>query len=260
MTKEQGFTLAELAVVLVVIGLLLGGLMVPLAAQTDIRYRSDTEKTLADIREALIGFAIVNGRLPCPATATIASGDTNAGVELTIGSGATLACSSPSGVLPWATLGVSESDGWGRRFSYYVDSTFSRGVDSNQVNALPPKIWTTGTAPYPCVYTATNYSVAPANSAFALCSYGSIIILTASSGGTTLANGIPVAVVSHGKNGLGAWTTEGTQIAVSTAVADEKENADSDTSFVSNSSIDDQLVWLAPSLLMNRMISSGKLP
>src|ERR1700740_2544337 len=92
MIKEQGFTLAELAVVLGIVGLLLGGLMVPLAAQTDIRYRSDTEKALADIREALIGFAIVNGRLPCPADRSIATATTNAGAEATTGSGTSLTC------------------------------------------------------------------------------------------------------------------------------------------------------------------------
>lgn len=269
-----GFTLAELAVVLVIVGLLLGGLMIPLMAQTDLRSRSDTEKTLADIREALIGFAIINGRLPCPADRSIQTATNNAGMEATIGSGATLTCScitgttakfggtacstNASGVLPWTTLGLPESDAWGNRFSYYVDSIFSRGVNPVQSTAVSPKTWTKDATDHPCTFTP-DYSGAPTNSAFALCSYASISILTAASGGTTLASGIPAIVVSHGKSSAGAWTTSGTQIP-GAAGDDESENADGDSSFVSNTTIDDQLIWISPNLLMNRMIAAGKLP
>lgn len=62
----RGFILMELTVVLVIVALLLGGLLIPLSAQRDGEAIRGTEKYLADIRDALLGFAVANGRLPCP--------------------------------------------------------------------------------------------------------------------------------------------------------------------------------------------------
>src|SRR5215470_16101798 len=77
----RGFTLAELAVVVLVIALLLGGLTLTLSTQTELRRIEDTQRTLELAKDALIGFAITRGRLPCPADPTIATGTVNAGVE-----------------------------------------------------------------------------------------------------------------------------------------------------------------------------------
>src|SRR5665647_1087323 len=71
---QNGFTLIEMAMVLMIVGLLLGGMLVPLSAQMDQRNVSDTQKTLSEIKEAIVGFTLANGRLPCPATASIATG------------------------------------------------------------------------------------------------------------------------------------------------------------------------------------------
>ena len=68
--RDAAFTLVELAVVLMVVGLLLSTLTYTLAAQVDQRTREQTQRTLEQAREALIGFAITNGRLPCPASAS----------------------------------------------------------------------------------------------------------------------------------------------------------------------------------------------
>ncbi|MDP2785976.1 MAG: prepilin-type N-terminal cleavage/methylation domain-containing protein, partial [Sulfurimicrobium sp.] len=65
-----GFTLVEMAIVLIIIGLLLGGLLMPLSAQMEQRRISETQKTLDEINQALIGFAVANKRLPCPSTQT----------------------------------------------------------------------------------------------------------------------------------------------------------------------------------------------
>lgn len=267
---QNGFTLAELAVVLVIIGLLLGGLMAPLTTQTDIRSRADTVKTLADIREALIGFAIINGRLPCPADRLVATTATDAGLEATTGTGSALTCAcstatsdiaavgsipcddsahgSATGVVPWATLGLPEADSWGSRFTYRVTLQFARSTGQSSFwdhSATPPASCTPSVSP-------------TMNSAFALCSDGDTSALTAFSGGTTLAGFLPAIVVSHGKNNAGAWLPNGSQIPG--AAGDELENADGDTTFVSNANIDDQLIWVSPNLLMNRMIAAGRLP
>src|SRR3989339_201838 len=117
-----GFSLVEMAIVLAIVGLLLGGLIPTLSAQMESQRINETRKQLDEIQQALVGYAIINGRLPCPAKATLASGLANAGVEATTGntcacvnsSGSTvadtsaLACTGTTvtGVLPWATLGI----------------------------------------------------------------------------------------------------------------------------------------------------------
>lgn len=259
----------ELTVVLVIVALLLGGLLVPFGTQRDVEFMRATEKSLVDIREALIGFAAINGRLPCPAQATIASGTANAGIEATSGSGTTLTCacsaiadpgvatfgsgvacstsSSPhtvSGVLPWATLGLLETDAWGNRFTFHLTYFFGRGAN--------PASGLFGSSCTP--------STTPTAAAFALCTPGGITILTAASGGTTLASSAPAVVVSHGGNGLGAYNTLGTKLSSAGASADETENADGDATFVSNTTIDDRLIWISTPQLMNRMMTAGKLP
>ena len=66
--RQRGFSLLEMAIVLLVIGLLLGGALIPLSVQMEKRDRDSTRQQLLDMREALIGYALVNGRLPCPDT------------------------------------------------------------------------------------------------------------------------------------------------------------------------------------------------
>ena len=63
-----GFTLIELSIVLFIISLLLVGLLGPLASQIEAKERQQTIDTMNDIMEALYGYAVINGRLPCPDT------------------------------------------------------------------------------------------------------------------------------------------------------------------------------------------------
>lgn len=107
----RGFTLIEVAIVTIVLTLLLGGLLIPLAAQVDQRRYAETRKSMDEIKEALIGFAQTHGRLPCPAPA---GGNGEALDHLTDCDG------SFEGDLAWATLNAPQLDAWGRRFHYRV--------------------------------------------------------------------------------------------------------------------------------------------
>lgn len=99
MTKKQtGFNLIEMAIVLVIVGVLLGGLLTPLSTQYDTSKRIGIDTTLQDIHDALLGFAAANGRLPCPATAA-SNGLADPNV-------ATTACTTDHGFVPVRTLGL----------------------------------------------------------------------------------------------------------------------------------------------------------
>lgn len=233
--------------VLMIIGLLLGGLIPTLSAQMESQRITETRKSLGEIQDALIGFAIINGRLPCPADGTIATGQANAGVEAIAGTTCSnVANNAAAGVLPWATLGVSETDAWGQRFTYRVTAIFADAISANTFGG--------GCTPSP----------APTQSSFALCSSGNLDILSAASGGTNVAIDTPLVLISHGKNGAGAYTPQGTQLAVGSDT-DEQENSDgsADNNYVSHTptpNFDDLVTWLSPNTLLNRMVTSGKLP
>lgn len=64
---QRAFTLIELLFVLLVATVLLTGLLVPVAAQVQMRRHEETRRLLEEAREAILGFAAANARLPCPA-------------------------------------------------------------------------------------------------------------------------------------------------------------------------------------------------
>ena len=114
----EGLSLIEVAIALAVSALLLGGLMVPLAAQID-RYRlRETEAALGHALEALLGYAAAHdNRLPCPDI----NGD---GTEDRPGPPAA-PCRGIEGELPRATLGVTGRDGWGRTLRYRANDALT---------------------------------------------------------------------------------------------------------------------------------------
>jgi len=210
-----------MAMVLMIVGLLLGGLIPTLTAQMESQRINETRNQLNEIQQALIGYAIINGHLPCPADGTIATGQANAGAKKD-------ACGTNAngGVLPWVTLGVSETDAWGRRFTYRVTPDFALAATPFQLT------------------TPSNLNVG---------------LSTADNG---MASGAPAVVVSHGPNGLGAYTSAG-GAPITGAVGDELDNTDNNNHFVSHDftpTFDDFVVWLSPNILFNRMVAAGKLP
>lgn len=265
--RAAGFTLAEMAIVLVVVGLLLTSVLSTVSTQVEARNTAETQSRLNQIKDALIGYAQANGRLPCAADGTLATGATGAGQEPALVSNL-CPTATKYAVLPWATLGVSETDVWGRRFTYKVVSTFSDAIAANTWN-------TTGQSP-----SCTAPVPTPSYSSFALCSLGNFIITTrtaASKTGSSVSN-VPVVIISHGKNGYGAYTPGGTQYTASTVGVDEPANANaaattfysreqspqastcSDTAAGDFCEFDDLLAYIPANLLITRMVSAGKLP
>lgn len=125
-----GFTLVELAIVLFIVTLLLGGMLMPLGRQIAERQSGDTRRALEHARTALIGYALARrtadspGHLPCPdLRAPGPAGRNHDGIEDRLADGR---CAASSGNLPWRTLGLAEGDAWGNRLGYAVTRTWSR--------------------------------------------------------------------------------------------------------------------------------------
>ena len=242
--RTRGFSLIELAVALVVIALLLGSILVPLTTQIGQRRTTDTQKALEDIKEALIGFALAQRRLPCPASAA------SNGVESPDGGGA---CTNPyNGFVPAATLGLASTDAqgyaidaWGARIRYAVSSantnafTTSNGMRSVGLTALAPDLW-----------------VCPSGAG----------ITAADCGGAAnpyLANSAVAVIYSLGPN----WATGGTSSGESANPNPNSVNNDRVFVFrvradpgTAGGEFDDIVTWLSPNILYSRMVAAGQLP
>jgi prepilin-type N-terminal cleavage/methylation domain-containing protein len=233
MHSSHGFTLIEIAVAVFIIALVMGSILVPLTTQVESRQVSDTQKNLDEIRDALIGFAVANGYLPCPDT------DTDGSENLT-GSN----CTSAEGNFPHSTLGVNGVDVWGNRLRYRVDTDF------------------TNRATLFTLQSEANLEVCTTST----CSTALPEQVLITPGATFPRNGAVAVVLSHGKNGSGATNPLGVTNSAPPS-ANELENTDNDSRFVSRphgsgtfGEFDDVVTWVGKSLLFNRMVAAGKLP
>ena len=224
--RQSGFSLIELAVVLMIVGILTSGILVTVSQITEGNRRSTALSQLRMVEEALYGFAQLTGRLPCPAAA-----DSN-GLESPADSSGV--CDELHGFVPSATLGLA-------------------GAINNAGQLLDP--WQN---PYRYVVhdSGTFTSAEKLKAEFASPSIIESLITLASASGCALADqvntSIPAIIISQGAN----WAT--------ITSADEAENADGDYCFVtttySEDNCDDQLLWLSPYVLFTRMGTAGRLP
>ena len=260
--RQAGFTLVELAIVVAVVGFLLGAFLVPLRAQIEAARVRETERMLDEIREALIGYAMTRGALPCPDIVS----DGIDGVAPTACTGADL-----SGILPFQSLGVPRVDAWGRFFEYRVTQEFTSPVLTGQP---------------------------PATGRLDLTDAGDITVLTRGddpgtgatieikhqSVATALTRTAPAVVRSVGLNGFGGiGVATGTALPSPAAVStDEIENTDADATFVSRPhsrgaeacddadetsvppppmcEFDDIVTWLSTPALMAGLVEARILP
>ncbi|MBF0162874.1 MAG: type II secretion system protein [Magnetococcales bacterium] len=120
-----GFTLIEMAIALTILGVVMIGGFDAMRSQMTKRRMEQTQISMQEIQQALLGFITVNGRLPCAAVDQA----NPTGVE---------ECSpvTESGLLPWVTLGVKPADPWGRTYRYYVTSAFTSSFATDAVAPL----------------------------------------------------------------------------------------------------------------------------
>jgi type II secretory pathway pseudopilin PulG len=222
MTKKQaGFNIVEVAFGLIIFGLIIGGLMGPLQVQLDNMDRRETLQVIETTKEAIIGFALRNGRLPCPDTSTTTPRN---GQENIIAGN----CSSARGSVPWVTLGVNSVDAWQQPLTYRVDRDFADNTDG----------------------TGCPDSNA-AGISFEMCSLGDITVRSTSTGALVASN-VPAIIVSHGENGIAGGDVNEQENSDNDANFVDKNHI--------NQGYDDLVGWVNINNLIGKMVSANKLP
>ncbi len=252
--KQRGFSLVELAIVLLIMAIILGGLVAPLAAQRENARAEDAREQLRDAENAIYGFAAVNGFLPCPATPA-SSGFADASAA---------GCAVQHGFVPATTLNLSGVrnqdnlllDPWGSPLRYSVtaadsdangswDFTTAGEMQSVTLALLAPDLVVCGTS---------------AGSSPTSCS----------NPGTTLAAQSPAVIYSLGRD----WPSfaspdqqENVGTTISGGASGQSYPVAADGVFVhrgrsdrSGEEYDDQLLWLSAQSLYSRLIETGHLP
>lgn len=232
---EGGFSLIELAVVLVIIGLLIGGGIAAIDATRTQARRSDQAAQLDGVRQAVYGFAMANGHLPCPDDLDDATPPDPDGREDRAGGD----CSANTGALPWRDLGLGSRDAWGFPLIYHVDPVFASSGDPFELDEPPPSV------------------------------------VTVEDGNGEELAATPAVILSVGPQGGQVWTTGGCPGSDSDGAItdgfsdDETANCDGDDRFIRTGyrtasapggRFDDMVVWLSAPLLKARLVEAGELP
>lgn len=238
--SQSGFSLIELAVVLVIVGIFISGFIGSLGSRIDSTRQIETKDTLERIKVSLYGYAMsrVNPlavvRLPCPDIDNDGVEDFNP-ADLT-----KCAVLTTYGSLPWQTLGIERGDAWSSTYSYWVADEYSN------------------TAGFTLATDASGT--------------GQIRTATA---GNVISNNVAAVIFSHGKNQLGSIGLDDiarNPVPVDARYADERENTDIDAAapvlFINRSVTgddapvvyDDILIWLSEYEIKGRMTQAGALP
>lgn len=230
--NQSGFTLIELAIGIIIIGLIL---IPAITLYKDFSKNADwteTEENKSSVETEIGGFASNFGRYPCPASMTAARGDVDYGFELAncqtsapaagSCSGGICAYTSPNagrivlvGALPFKNLNLLEEqayDGQSMKFTYAV------------------------------TFNLTDTSTFAVND-------GAIGIVSAedlSQSVITTPNTAHYVVVSHGPNKAGAFSSTNAQIPCTEGSLAEEENCDADTIFATGeitNTFDDRITF-----------------
>ena len=118
--RARGFSLVEMALVLLIVGLLAAVFLPLTSTMLDNNRRKETRAKLEALEQAMVRFVMVNRRLPCPADGSLRSNSPDYGVELR--TPATGVCTAiNTGVVPWRSLGLAANDAadaWNTQITY----------------------------------------------------------------------------------------------------------------------------------------------
>lgn len=221
---SRGFSLLEVSIVLLIMGLLLGSVLKPFGSQVQERQRKATVAQLREMREALIGFAAAKHRLPCPLHTVQLVAD----------------CTLSHGYVPAAQLGLAGhydhrgvlTDAWGSAIRYSVSAS---DADSD------------GLADFTSAGEMRDVGLQTLAPDFEVCS-------SSADCGQLRANQVPVVLVSEG-----ARLTIGTAEEFENNDGDRRFVA-KDLDLVGDDQFDDIVVWLSENILYSRLIQAAVLP
>ena len=235
--RARGFSLVEMALVLLIVGLLAAVFLPATNTFLENNRRKETRAKLEALEQAMVRFVMVNRRLPCPADGALGTGNAQSGVEQRPAQECT---AMGSGVVPWRSLGVpadAAMDAWGNLITYRVWARTSGGVGSAINTSLamdggmdfsecdPAKL----TPPSPAEYRCTGANAQPLGAllagggmqarGFRVCRDACPATTTPSPGTFEVArridgNGAAYFLISHGANKVGAYNTNGALLTI----------------------------------------------
>lgn len=286
MKNQTGFTLIELAIVLVIVTLLVGGLAMPLSAQIEARRISETKKTLGEARESILGYTMTHLTTSCTCVYTTSGLDASSTcvnalcpTSVSVSSGTVSLTLQPRHYLPCPDMKGDDPESGQDNDGDGTLTDLNNGLEDRYVNTTPGRCTataSTGNLPWVTLGTAEQdawgnrlqYSVsanyAHSGSGFTNAFTGDRQICSTSTGGCasgTVARDVPAVVISFGPNGWGALNVNNSILANPTS-NDELENININTAFVTRSptkpgaaagEFDDLVVWIPHPLLISRV-------
>jgi prepilin-type N-terminal cleavage/methylation domain-containing protein len=212
----RGFTLIEIAIVLVILTLLLV-IVAPLAiGQAEINRRATTRARMDNIDKALVLFVQRNQRLPCPADGALDNTSAANGAENRDAGGNCIG-NQQTGVVPFRSLGLGEDDaidGRNLRFTFRIGTDLAKNNALNMTYCDPVGTGGTTGVHNVCVTGCSSTSAPPSCTSVTnfLTNYGLSV--------TDAVTGIPITdgaaatgaayiLISHGANQGGAYTPAG---------------------------------------------------
>ena len=255
--RLAGFSLVELAIVLLISGILMSAGLSLLTVKRSAAQLDTTQKHQEAIKQALISYLGKNRRLPCPSTTTGGTDDR--------GGASPAPCKQYSGIVPYAELGLDRAaalDGWENFITYVVSqnlnatpltqplapapvltSAWLYSYNSATASNASPYTMTTRTNPSnPWSSTVPNppspWSIQTDSAFWPSTSTGGITVVPTTNqsptpiADPTKATGAAVVLISYGKNGYGAYNVKGGQNTSATAGADEAQNINPTSSVV----------------------------
>jgi prepilin-type N-terminal cleavage/methylation domain-containing protein len=228
--RSSGFTLLELSIVLAIIALVTSMAVTAGISVVETARLTATQMKMKAIDDALMQYRASNDRLPCPGDLTITPGSAYYGLEAGAGTASAIGAgtgvctgtgmlpqanftgagatntfqTAAEGAIPAVTLGLSTDfmlDGWGNRFRYAVDISYT------------------------------------ANAAFAGANIGCVngAVGVNDANGNARSTGSIYALISHGANGHGAYTSNGVVVNAGSVNANEQTNCHCNSSTAATS-------------------------